>query len=395
MPNIDTFNTDDIEVVDIDDTEQTEVVRLSFDVNAIQVKSQPMNVGQLSEMLQNKMIDLYMDFHRSPYLWDDIKQSQFIESIILNLPVPLFYFFEAEDGRLEIVDGLQRISTIKRFVIDDDLVLQGLEFNETYNGKRFSELPAPIKWRIKLLSLSVSILQKGTPKEAAYLLFKRLNVGGLPLTSSEMRNAIYRNGGAQLIAELSQSENEYEKNTQRLLVSATEEGKLLAKVTHNQLRPERMQNREWVTRFLAFYLIPYTKYKDNSLDLFLNNGVKAAEKLSDSQKDKLKADFRKAMNTAHEIFGEYAFRKMSGKNEAKKPISIALFEALSVCFAKCTEEECRLLIERKEEFQDEFIKLHNKEDKKFFNAITDGTAKNESVRLRFENIQSIIKTTLE
>jgi len=382
----------DVEVVDKDQLSQTEVVRLPFDVNAVKVKSQALNIGQLVELLEQKIIRFDTDFQRRPYLWDEIKQSQFIESIILNLPIPLFYFFETEQSNWEIVDGLQRISTIRRFITEDDLVLKGLEFNEDYNGKKFSELPNPIKWRIKLLSLSVSILEKGTPDSVKYLLFKRLNRGGLDLKPAEVRNAIFRNGGAQLVAHLSQLD-EYDKKKNKV-ASATEQGLAFAKATHFKIKSDRMENREWVTRFLAFYLILPTKYEGN-MELFLNDGLKVSETLPKADISKLKYDFKSAMNTAYEIFRDYTFRKMNGRNEKKKPINIGLFETLSVCLAQCNDQERQLLIERAELFKDKFIALHNEPDRRFLGSITNGTTQKENVRTRFEKIKTLVIETLQ
>jgi len=117
--------------------------------------------------------------------------------------------------------------------------------------------------------------------------------------------------------------------------------------------------------------------------------------LTNEQKTKLKKDYRKALNTAWEIFGNDAFRKRYKSDDPRKPINKALFDSLSVSFAKLPEEQCRRLIEKKELLRNKFIALHNREDKKFLRALTQGTALKVNVVQRFTDIKTIIEETLE
>src|SRR5690606_22673881 len=110
-------------------------------------------------------INLNTEFQRMPNLWDEKKMCRFIESLLLRLPIPAFYFNEADDNRIEVVDGLQRISTIKKFTVDKTLVLKDLEFLKEFKDETFDSLPYIYQRRILTFPITTYIIEKGTPNE--------------------------------------------------------------------------------------------------------------------------------------------------------------------------------------------------------------------------------------
>lgn len=163
-----------------------------FDPTKIDVDISVYNLGTLLEQLEYEEIDLTPDFQRSSDLWTDVAKSRLIESILMGLPIPSFYFSEDEETpKLIIVDGLQRLCSLKDFWVTKRLKLKGLQFLTSLNGKGVDELDRTQIRRLKGLKITVNKLRKGTPPEVKLAIFQRVNTAGIPLNYQEMRNALY------------------------------------------------------------------------------------------------------------------------------------------------------------------------------------------------------------
>jgi len=403
MQEIDNTSTDDT-AVEAEHGNEDVVIDSPFDPNSIKVKNDPLNIGQILESLSDGLIHLDTEFQRLPNLWDNKKKSRFIESLLMKLPLPAFFFAEKEENDWEIVDGLQRISTLKSFVLDKNMALENLEFLKQYEKHSFDQLPGSLQTRIKRTPITAYVIEKGTPDVVKYNIFSRINQGGLVLTPQEIRHAINQGVASDLVADLvrwraekdEQKQIKKRKNFDGIFedLKPTSEGEAFARATDWRIKPERMEDRDFATRFLAFYLIPYTQYEPD-LDSFLNNGMAAVKKLDKAKIKKLKDDFKKAMDLAFDIFGNDAFRKRFSANDDRKPINKALFEVLSVTFSKLPDDDAKLLSKRKAILRKKLIQLHADPSGKFLRSITQGTAQKEMVNQRFKDIQRIIKETLE
>ncbi|MCF6140697.1 DUF262 domain-containing protein [Flavobacterium sp. K77] len=390
--------------IEVEEGNEDVIIEIPFDPNKIKVVTKSYSVGQIVQDLEDKTIDLDTEFQRLPGLWNNEKKSQFIESLLLNLPIPTFYFNEKEENNWEVIDGLQRISTIYAFLVEKNLVLTGLEFLTEYNGFKFDDLPNPLQKRITRFGITIYIIEKTTPVEVKFHIFKRVNTGGLMLTPQEIRHAINQGIPAELIADLARGVNNntsdgairIRKNSDGTVVDlkATDEGKAFVKVTENRINSTRMEDRDFVTRFVAFYLIPYQEYKPD-LDSFLNKGMERIKELNKAEIENLKFDFKSAMNLAYHIFGNDAFRKRFSKTDKRKPINKALFEVLSVNLAKLSLGNREIIKAKKNIFKQKLIELHNAKDGKFVRSISQGTAQKDLVTQRFSDIERIIKETVE
>lgn len=389
----------DLETTDLEkDTEDVEAennenenvpIDVPFNPSDIRVQTRPLTLGQLVDMLAHGEIKMDTEFQRLTDLWSDTKKSRFIESLLLNLPIPMFYFDAQEENYWRVIDGLQRISTLRSFVLNKTLKLQNLEFLKNHEGKTFSDLPRELQRRINTFPITVYVLDRGTPNVVKYNIFSRINQGGLVLKPQEIRHALHQGQASDLVSYLVRSEDD-QGNPPK---TATEEGKLFANVTGGKVKSERMEDRDFATRFASFYLIPYIDYTPD-LDSFMNKGMAKLNELTALEIQDLKDAFKKALKTAWDIFGNDAFRKRYKREDTRRPINKALFEVLMTCFSKLSQEEVQKLIQNKEIFIDKQIELLNKPDKKFFHAITTGTAKKENVLQRFKDIEKIIKETL-
>lgn len=367
----------DNDIIEIETGNEAVGIDVPFDPNQIRIDSPPTNVGDIIDRLENGEIMLDTEFQRLPDLWDDVKKSRFIESLLLKLPIPKFYFDGQDDNKWRVIDGLQRVSTFKSFM-KEKMPLQGLEFLKEYESKTFDELPRPLQRRIRVSPLTVVVLEKGTPDVVKYLLFSRINQSGLMLTPQEIRHAMHQGKASNLIKELVDKDNEM--------------GQSFIKVTEGKIPTKRMEHRDFAARFVAFYLLSYENYKPD-MDSFINAGMAAISKLSASEIEQLKSDFKKAMETAYAIFGNDAFRKRFNEHDKRQPINKALFEVMSVNLAQCSDQEREILVVQKDFFKEELMQLYF--ETRFGDTITQGTALQFNVVVRFRVIQKIIKATLD
>ncbi len=307
-------------------------IKKPFDVSKIDIESTTLVLQNIIDRLEHKELALDTEFQRMAGVWDHERKSRLIESILIRFPLPAFYFDSSDDKKWLIVDGLQRITTIKEFVLDETLKLSGLEFldSETFNGKSFGDLPRDFQRRVKETKITAYLIKAGTPDEVKFNLFKRINTGGMPLSAQEIRHALNQGKPADWVKKLSKLE-------------------VFKKATGYSINPSRMLDRDYVTRFLAFYLSPYDKYVPD-LDDFLNKQMASIKLLDEQDYTRIEVDFAKALKTAKEIFGKFAFRKQPSYKEQRRPLNKALFEVITSSFARLDQEKCNTLIEKKVEF---------------------------------------------
>ncbi len=348
-----------------------------FDPKDVDIVSEPMVVSNIVEQLKYNDILLEPDFQRHPDLWSPKQQSRLIESLIIRIPLPTFYFDRLEDDKLIVVDGLQRLYTLKRFMaLDEDdpdrLVLTELEYLKEYEDKKFEQLPAIIQRRIKQQPLMAYIIRQGTPDKVRTSIFNRINTGGLTLEPAEIKNSVYRGQAASLLRELAHSEE-------------------FVKATRNKIDSSRMMDCEFVNRFLAFYLLGIKHYSGN-LEDYLNDVMIRLQKESGSTIAKCRIDFLKAMKYSACIFEDIAFRKINSNGKYGR-INKPLFDVVTVSLAKLDEKDCKKLLYKKNELIEKYTELLL--DSKFVDIITRGTATINNVEGRYKAIQKIFQEVLE
>lgn len=342
-----------------------------FNPNEIDVDISTVNLGSLIEQLENDEIDLQPDFQRAADVWDNVKKSRLIESILLGLPLPSFYFSEdPRSQKLSIIDGLQRICAIRDFILkkDEPLKLEGLQFLKNFEGMTYSQLARPEVKRIKSLKITMNTLRKGTPLDVKYIIFQRVNTAGEPLTPQEMRHALNQGPAAEFIKELANMES-------------------FKKATNYSVKSKRMQDRDFVNRFIAFF-IGYQDYMGD-LDMFLNDKMGELNKMTPTQRDGIRDSFDKAMKCCYQIFKNDTFRKRYSVTDKRKPISKSVYDTLSVNIAWLSDEEQLMLLKKAEVFKTGMIRLFN--DERFNFSISTGTGQKYNVDLRFTMVKSLIK----
>ena len=358
--------------IEPEDTDSEELITSPFAPGSIRISTSILSIGQLLKRIKNKEIKLDPEFQRE-FVWKDVAQSRLIESMLIRFPLPAFYMDATNDDEWLVIDGLQRLSTVERFVLRNDLKLRDLEYlGEELNGKTHNNLLRSLQRRIDETQVTVYKIDKGTPPEVRYNLFKRINTGGLPLSPQEIRHALHPGKANSFLAELAGSEE-------------------FKRATNNSIRDKRMTDREMVLRFLAFSITPYTEYRTN-LVVFLNEHTDKLNKMSQEELEHWKNRFLRAMKAAHYIFGQWAFRKIYSRKGQYSHVSKPLFEAWAVNIDKLTDNEIEVLVKKGEQVIDEFIKIMKK--RYFDNAISVATGTPSRVKTRFEYIENLIREVL-
>lgn len=312
-----------------DEINYTELIK-PYDTTQIDISPKPLSLDMIISRLENEEIDLMPDFQRKAGLWSPEKKSQLIESLLLRIPLPAFYFDGSNNSKWVVIDGLQRLTALKEFFVDDEskLRLQGLEFLKELEGATIDDMPRAYVRRMKETQVITYIINPGAPINLKYNIFKRINTGGLELEPQEIRHALYQGFPARYLKELANLEE-------------------FKQATGYSVKTDRMLDREFVLRFLTFYGLGVLEYK-GSIDLFLNAGMEMLNRKGFEKTDagRIKIRFVMVLNVSKEIFGKFAFRRMPDLCK-RRPISKALFETWTCILAECTEEELDSLVERK------------------------------------------------
>ena len=229
------------------------------------------------------------------------------------MPLPVIYLAENDDYRYEVIDGLQRLTSVFNF-LKDELKLTGLQIRKDLNGCCFTDLEGGLRRKLLNASLRTIELNQTSDRDLKYLMFERLNTSGTPLNDMEIRNCVYRGKLNNLIKTLAQFPTFTEIVNQRNIA-------------------KRMKDRRLVLGFLAFYQMTYVK-ASKGLKAFFNDFCETYKNLSEPQEEAFKKKFKSAMEAALAIFGEGAFRS----TPQSRSINASIFQVVCVSFTNYDRE---------------------------------------------------------
>jgi len=264
---------------------------------------------------QKRDIILNPDFQRGS-VWNSSKQKpELIESILMGIPLPVIYLFETKEGKKEVVDGRQRITTLIEF-INNKFPLENLKMLHTLNGDTFEMLDPLLQAKIEDYQLNIYVIQPPTPERVKFDIFDRVNRGGTQLNNQEMRNALYSGHSTKLLAELS-------------------ELKEFKDATNGSISSKRMKDKYIILRFIGFYLLQTSKidieYKSD-IDEFLADVMKYLNNFENySEIIYLKDIFVKSMSLSNKLFNGDGFR-FEPYEQNRRPINTPLFEVLAYLY---------------------------------------------------------------
>ncbi len=362
-------------------------------------------VSLIYDRLMFGEIELQPDFQRKDRVWSKPRKSKLIESMLMGLPLPVFYFAEKPNGDWIVVDGLQRITTIFDYM-RGDFELQDLEVLEEFNGKKFSKLERTEQRKIREYPLTSHLIDMPTGNDNIIVeLFHRINTYGVKLSEQEIRSALNKGSSVKFLRYLAAS-FEFKTATQR------------------KIKSDRQKDMELCLSALSFMLQGYKTFEGqygkylsaamkvmNSYELKLDddNDVDSGGATLSLDKNpifyQIAGKFLLGLNIAIQVFGEYTFKKIP-KSDLKIPISKPLFELIVTYFSGLTPDQHIQVVEHGDSLINmlyEAISLdsgdyaewesdkYSVENRGFHYSISTSTGKNVTVRYRFEAFREILK----
>lgn len=362
-------------------------IEVPFDPTKIDIIAKPMTISSLEGRLDNDELDLTPDFQRQANVWDVKRKARLIESILLKIPLPSFYFSEDLDGGYAVVDGLQRLCAVFHFknaaLLNSStganlapLRLKGLQYLKELEGKTYVDLDRKFQRRISELEITANIIRANTPSAVKFNVFARLNQGGMPLNAQEIRNAIFPGEWRNELRRLAESDK-------------------FIKATDGKVQKSRQQDMELVLRFIALWQLgePYRRPGNQTLDEFLNATVE--QTLSRWSADKWKQAgeaFHHAIDATCQVRGKHAFRKSAGAQQ-RKPINRGLFEAELIVFGSLDAETLALATAQKFKVEQLFVTALA-ENKELIQSLLYGTGAAESSNARIAALNRVVEEAI-
>ena len=359
-----------------------------YNPEEIRVDTKNFSIAQIFEMITvDNEIDLSPDFQRN-FVWSDNKRkSRLIESILLRIPLPVFYFSQLDDGKMQVIDGVQRLTVLEEF-LSGKFKLGKLEYLTKLNGKYYPSesrknnkkediLDAKFVRRIKQTQLTINIIDPGSPSKVKYDIFKRVNSGGKHLNSQEIRNCMAKPKARKFIRELAHS-------------------KYFKEATYNSVNDIRMAAQKLVMRFIGFHYLKVRKHNDfkysSDIEDFLNKTLDVFNSSSSGEKDEIREGFENAMINAQYLFGDFAFRKiLSIDSTHRRPlINKSLFTTWSVFLSKYSHANIKKDFSQNALAKPLAEELSKRKD--YYDAVSLGTNSKNKLDCAFDMAKKIFET---
>ncbi|AZR82961.1 DUF262 domain-containing protein [Thiomicrospira sp. S5] len=409
ITGIDDGNTSD-SINSLDDDEDT--TKPSSELSVPNIRRQTPSLSLLYERLKYGEIEIQPEYQRKDRIWDSKRKSKLIESILMGLPLPIFYFGERKNDDWAVIDGLQRLTTIQDFMKGDfQLKLEKESPVMEADGKSFKEFDRKLTRLINeyeitayVIDINDEIDESGSSNRFIIELFHRINTYGVKLSEQEIRSAINFGNSVYYLKFLASSATFLEATT-------------------NTVNPKRQKDLELCLSGLAFIIFGYKsfdtiKYSDylSQAMVWINRQDFQKIKKTDGEEDyvsesptiiSLTSKFESSLKLCHEIFGNDAFKKVRGAIR-KEPISKPLFEVLVTLFAHADNTQKEQIKQNRDSFVEELYlaikndsqkyaewtsESYNDSDRGLEYSLSTSTGKKATVLYRFEAIANILKNT--
>lgn len=287
---------------DLGEEDYEEALETSGRERRLVTQSYDLSINTLAEQWEDETLTL-PEIQRQ-YVWDNARASRLIESLLLNVPIPVVYFAETDDLKYLVIDGHQRILSVVRF-LDNRFALSGLRVLADLNRKRFHQLSERDQRQIRTRVIRAIIISADSDPMMGFEVFERLNTGSIALNAQEVRNSTHRGPMNELIKNLT------EDTDFRLAIGTA--------------KPRaRMVDNELILRYLALEH-GWASYRP-PLKRFLNSYMKTANAWDERQLAGVQMTFRQATASVVAAFGGGAFRLLDSRGE---PIDRSVNRALA------------------------------------------------------------------
>jgi hypothetical protein len=312
------MSTDQLELEEYDDqyNSDEEVLEIPKAVRKISTQAYDKSVADIVRMIDDGDINLNPEYQRN-YVWDNKRASMLIESIVLNVPIPVVYVSQEEDDSWTVIDGLQRLNSLKRF-FDRDFKLTGLEILNDLNKSDAKTLNPKALRILKNGLLRIIVISHDSNEEIKYDVFMRLNRGSVKLTEQELRNCLYRGKFNEMLKVL------------------TENKQFLSLLNLKEPHP-RMNDCELILRYLAISTGWDKEDKDilnykGRMKVFLNQFMLEQQNASKKEIEGFSNDFNSTVDKVYSIFGDKAFRRTNLSGEYETSLNRSIMDVLMVSF---------------------------------------------------------------
>lgn len=335
--------------------------------NALVLQQSDLSLQSISDMVDKGAIDISPKYQRRER-WTLEKESELIESFLLNIPVPPIYLAEDEYGIYSVIDGKQRVTAIHKF-LNEKFKLSGLQKFKELEGASFKELPNSLSnaLRIRPYLRVVTLLRQSDP-DLKHEVFLRLNKAGVALNSQEIRNVAFRGAFNDMLFELSQLE---------FLVAQLKSSKA-SKVYREMI------DIQYVLRFFTVR-DSWTNFPGN-MDIAMDRFMAKHYKDSNANVAKHSKDFTLALDFCEKIWGPDSFMKPGGNAR----ILQGFFDIQMVCSSLLTNLERGKCIKKKAEVKKALTNLM-KMDSTFTSSITEFTSNQANVKYRIQTFLKILR----
>lgn len=337
-----------------------------YPIDQVRIRHEARTVFDVMRRIEKGFYVMDPDFQRD-FIWSEDKQSKLIESVLMRIPLPVFYMAEDDEGNMIVVDGLQRLSTFQRF-LKGELKLH-LPEREDIHGKRFDDLLPKFQNRIEDCNLIFYIIDADAPERARLDIFERVN-GGEELTRQQMRNCLYMGKATRFLKEESRTG-------------------IFSKATGESLNAKTMRDREFVNRFCAFRILTPAAYSKDDMDGFLAQCLKKMNRFSDDELVRLSEAFRRGLDNNFVLFGKHAFRKYAPGQDWRSVLNASFWDVMSTGLADYPRDRVKMLAEPLRHAVHELLA-----DESFDTAITYGPNNPRRVETRFRMSRQVFKEIL-
>jgi len=355
--------------------EEDEPVEIDLKDKRVYSEKSDRTIFELSHQNKRGRLKLNPEFQRH-YVWDDNTASRLIESVFLEVPIPIIYFAEENNGDYSVIDGQQRLKSLFNF-LDNELELKGLQVYRELNGKKYQDLGPDLQNKFENYTIRVIEIRKESHPVVKFEIFERLNRGSFKLNDQELRNCIYRGKYNNLLKELAE-----DKDFMFLLG---------LKEPH-----KRMFDRELILRFFSFYHSTYLNYS-SPMKRFFNMDMEKNQNINPNQEDELRKVFKKAVTMTKSVFGNNAFKRFMPGTERdpngiweKVRINQALFDVIMFSFTQYDQNQ---VVPLADPIREELIWLMT-HDQEFIDSILISTSSKDKVYTRFEKWIHFLKEVL-